>query len=286
MKAPLGAGPKYSWRRPALTIPKMPSASDPDPTVSPGRPLVIAHRGSSATHPENTLASFRAAAERGADLVELDARVTADGVPLVLHDPDLARTTDRTGAVHELTLDQVRAARTEGGEAVPTLAEVLEALAPTGVGVDVEIKNLPGEPSYDTPRESVLIATVELLAETAFPNPVLVSSFNPATVRRCRDLAPDLPTGLLTFASLDLDAAVRVAQEAGHRWILPHAIPLVEAGEGFVEEAHGRGLLVGTWTVDEPAAIAACFARGVDAVATNDPAMAVEVRDRLGRGHA
>lgn len=261
----------------------MPAREQSDPPLS--RPLIIAHRGASATHPENTLGAFEAAAAAGADLVEFDARLTADGVPVVLHDGDLGRTTDRTGLVHELTLEEVRAADASGErgtrEGVPTLQEVLELLAPTGVGVDVEIKNLPGEPAFDSQRESILRATLDVLDRVAFPGPVLITSFNPSTVRRSRELAPHRPTGVLTFASGDLDAAMRVAEQAGHRWLLPHAVSLRHAGEAAVPEAHALGLLVGAWTVDDPEAIRSLLGWGVDAVATNDPATGVAVRDAM-----
>lgn len=260
----------------------------PLPTLPPrpdGRPLVIAHRGDSVRHPENTLAAFAAAAEAGADLVELDVRLTADGVPVVLHDPDLSRTTDLSGPVHALTLAEVKQADASGGRGprreVPTLAEVLALLEPTGTGVDAEIKNLPGEEAYDTPREACLEAALATLAEAAFPNPALITSFNPATVRRCREVAPEIATGLLTLA-VDLDAALLAAAEAGHAFLLPHAVPLMEAGEELVGQAHERGVAVGVWTVDDEAAMELFLSRGVDALATNDPALGVATRDRMG----
>lgn len=249
------------------------------------RPLVIAHRGDSLRHPENTLASFAAAADAGADLVELDVRLTSDGVAVVLHDPDLSRTTDLAGPVHALTLGEVKRADASRGrgprQEVPTLAEVLALLAPTGTGVDVEVKNLPGEEAYDTPREACLEATLETLAGAGFTNAVLVTSFNPATVRRCREVAPEVPTGLLTFASLDLDAALRLAAEAGHAVVLPHAVPLMEAREGLVASAHELGVAVGVWTVDEEDAMQMFLSWGVDALATNDAPLGVAVRDRM-----
>lgn len=250
-----------------------------------GRPLVIAHRGDSVHHPENTLAAFAAAAEAGADLVELDVRLTSDGEAVVLHDPDLSRTTDLAGPVHAMTLAEVKGADASGGrgprQEVPTLAEVLALLAPTGTGVDAEIKNLPGEEAYDTPREACLEAAVAAIADAAFPNPVLVTSFNPATVRRCREVEPRVATGLLTLA-VDLEAALRVAEEAGHAFLLPHAVPLMEAGEEIVSSSHDRGVAVGVWTVDDERAMEMFFSRGVDALATNDPALALATRDRWG----
>jgi glycerophosphoryl diester phosphodiesterase len=250
------------------------------------RPLLIAHRGDSIHHPENTLAAFAAAAEAGADLVELDVRLTADGAAVVLHDQDLSRTTDLAGPVHARTLEEVKRADASGGrgprQEIPTLAEVLALLGPTDTGVDIEVKNLPGEVGFDASREAALEAALEALADAAFANPVLVTSFNPVTVRRCRELAPRVPTGLLTFASGDLDAALRLAAEAGHAILLPHAVPLAEAGTELVAKAHALGVAIGVWTVDDEEAMRAFFSRGVDALATNDPRLGVAVRDRLG----
>src|SRR5947208_14930169 len=86
---------------------------------------VIAHRGASARAPENTPAAFRAALEDGADGVELDARLTADDVVVVMHDDDLARTTNGTGRVSEMSFEQLRALLVGGSERIPTLEEVL-----------------------------------------------------------------------------------------------------------------------------------------------------------------
>ena len=95
-------------------------------------PLVVAHRGASSTHPENTLASFEAALALGAPVLELDVRLSADGIPVVLHDPDLSRTTDGLGWVHELSVEQIQAANAgtaERPEGVPAFRTVLDAVS-------------------------------------------------------------------------------------------------------------------------------------------------------------
>jgi glycerophosphoryl diester phosphodiesterase len=193
--------------------------------------LVVAHRGASARVPENTIAAFQAAVEEGADVVELDVRLTEDGIPVVLHDPDVTSTTDGTGYVHQLTLAEVKRLDASPGERerheVPTLAEALEAIG--GAGVNLEIKNLPGEPAFDSPREATLEAAVGILGEVRFEGPVLVSSFNWLTIERARELAP--------------------------------------------------GVRVGTWVVDDADTLALLYSWGIDAVATNDPGLAVSVRD-------
>src|SRR3990170_4488837 len=115
-------------------------------------PLIVAHRGASSTHPENTLPAFEAAIGLGARIVELDVRVSAEGVPVVMHDPTVDRTTDGSGAVHELTaaeLARLNAGTADAPTAVPTLAEVLD-LAGDRAAVALEIKNIPGEPGYDS----------------------------------------------------------------------------------------------------------------------------------------
>jgi glycerophosphoryl diester phosphodiesterase len=245
------------------------------------RPSVIAHRGASKEAPENTLPAFAAAVRARADLVELDVHLTADGVPVVVHDADLTRTTDRTGLVGELTAAEVRAADASRGlgepTPVPTLDEVLALLDGSGTGVDVELKNLPGQPGYDSPREALLDAVLEVLERAAFRGAVLLTSFNPLTLLRARELAPHLPTGILSVDAIDPLEAL----EAGHAAVLPSARALDRAGAGFVEEAHGSAVAVATWTVDDEPTLERLFSWGVDAVASNDPATAVRVRDRV-----
>jgi glycerophosphoryl diester phosphodiesterase len=243
--------------------------------------LVVAHRGASAEQPENTIAAFEAAARAGADAIEVDVRVTADGVPVVLHDPDVSITTDGAGHVHELTLEQIK----ELNPAVPTLAEAVTAASRLGVGVDVEIKNLPGEPAFDSPREAVLESSLEVLRGAQPSVPILITSFNWLTIERSRELAPEIPTGFLSIAAVDADAAFVYVRQYGHGFVLPQTPALLAAGEDFVRQAHGEGIRVGTWVADDEEVLATLFEWKVDAVASNDPARAVAVRDRvLGEG--
>jgi len=249
------------------------------------RPLVVGHRGASADEPENTIAALEAAVREGADAVELDVRVTADDVPVVLHDADVGVRTDGSGQVHTLTLAEVKRLDASGGrgerQEIPTLAEALEAIARhDGIAADLEIKNIPGEPAFDSPREAILEASLRVLEEVAFGGPVLVSSFNWLTIERSKELAPDVPTGFLTIGPVDPRAALDYARQHGHEFVLPQAYALLEAGEAFVREVHGEGVLVGTWTVDEEAELETLFGWGVDAVASDHPALAVAVRDR------
>ena len=244
----------------------------------------MAHRGASSTTPENTLPAFEEAARAGADVVELDVRLTRDRVPVVLHDPDVSATTDGAGQVHTLTVEEVKGLDAGGGGPrveVPTLEEALRVMDLSGVGVDLEIKNIPGEEAFDSPDESVLTAVLESLDRVGFAGPVLVSSFNWITIEASRRLAPDIATGFLTVAAIDPRAALDYARQQGHAFVLPHAVAVVDAGGAFVREAHAEGVRVGTWTVDDETTLERMFGWGVDAVASNDPALAVAVRDRV-----
>lgn len=243
---------------------------------------MVAHRGASARVPENTLAAFEAAVADGADVVELDVRLTADGIPVVLHDPDVSATTEGTGFVHELSLREVKrldASRGQGDrQEIPTLAEALETIR--GVGANLEIKNLPGEPAFDSPREATLGAALEVLGATGFEGPVLVSSFNWLTIERARELEPGVSTGFLTIAAVDPWASLVYVRSRGHDFVLPQGPALAAAGPDFVRDARADGVRVGTWVVDDEDVLTTLFSWGVDAVATNDPRLAVEVRRR------
>lgn len=249
-------------------------------------PAVVAHRGASSTIPENTLEAFAGALDAGADAVELDVRLTADGVPVVMHDPDVAATTDGTGLVRDLTLEEIRRLDASGHRglrlAVPTFREAMEALGPRA-GVDVEVKNIPGEPDYDSPTEGVARAVVEVLDDLGMRDRVLVSSFNPLSIELVRRLAPDVATGFLVTDRIEVGQALDHVTAAGHAMLLPPRASVLAAGPGFVADAHAAGVLVGVWTVDDPEEVGRLFAWGVDAVATNDPAAAVPLRDAARR---
>lgn len=241
-----------------------------EPFGSAERPVVMAHRGSPLRAPENTPASFAAAVAEGATWVELDARRSADGVVVVHHDPetaDGAPVVERSAA--ELrTLD------------VWDLATVLAEL-PGGVGVDVELKNLPGEPDYDEEeRLGELVAAV--LAAGAGRRPLLVSSFNPSTALAAAAGLAGVPAGLLSLDTLELHAAADVAAELGFGVLCPHAGAPGLDREG-VAAARARGLALLVWTVDDPRRARALAGAGVDALCTNDPA---GVLAALGRGPA
>jgi glycerophosphoryl diester phosphodiesterase len=243
-------------------------------------PVIVAHRGASSTRPENTLTSFEEALRLGARIVELDVRLTRDGVAVVMHDPTVDRTTDGTGGVAELTASEVTALNAgtpDSPEPVPTLADVLR-LASGHAAVALELKHLPGEPGYDGASRAELVrATHEEIERTGFEGPALILSFDYLALADSKAVAPDVPTGFLTTDVLPTRDALHMAVEGAHQMVLPGTRALAPAGADFVEAVHGAGLRVGTWTVDEPGEVRRYLEWGVDAVASNDPETALAV---------
>lgn len=250
------------------------------------RRLVVAHRGASAREAENTLDAFEAAVAAGADAVELDVRLTADGQPVVLHDAKLDRTTDATGPLVARTLADLRRVRIRtrdgGSTTVPSFREVLEALSDR-IALDIELKNVPDEPDFQPGAERLVTATLEVLREIGGAGDVLVSSFDPVALDAVRRRAPDVATGLLTTADVDPHAAVTFARDRGHPWVLPAVGGVRGAGADLVETAHAASIRIGTWITDDPSEAVALFVSGVDAIATNDPGPVVAaVREAFG----
>ncbi len=241
------------------------------------KPYVIAHRGDSAHRPENTLASFASALEVGADVIEFDVQLTREGEPVVIHDATVDRTTDGQGRVADLTLPELRRlsagyperfGRAWAGERTPTLTETLAFLKGRARAL-IEIKR-------DSVSEDVLggveartLAAVRkagLLGETA------VLSFDPRVLARCRELEPELLSGLLYLRD-EPAAAVALALELGARLLLP------EKGALSLElrdRALAAGLKLAAWVVDEPGELAALAPYGLYGVASNRPGVLLE----------
>jgi glycerophosphoryl diester phosphodiesterase len=242
-------------------------------------PLLVAHRGDPLRHPENSIEGFLSALRLGADAVEFDVRLTRDSVPVIMHDADVSRTTDGRGLVHELTLSEIQTLRLGATSRVPTLDDALEAVGSLGGGVDIEVKNLPGEPGFEADAERTLEATLSALRRGRFAGSVVITSFNPATIGRSAEVAPEIPTGLLIIDAVNPFDALGAAIAQSHAFILPSVASLVDAGPALIHAAHEAGVRVGAWTADDPATIRRLLEGEVDAVATNDPPLAAAARE-------
>jgi glycerophosphoryl diester phosphodiesterase len=235
---------------------------------------IWAHRGASARTPENTLAAFRRALAEGADGIELDVHLSSDGVPVVIHDQDLARTTNGRGPVRALTLRQLRQldagrwfAPEFSGEPLPTLEETL-AWAGDALQVNIEIK-----------APAAGFAVLEMLSH--FPRcRVLVSSFHQELLERLRQSAPQVLLGVVT----DTRFWKRTVERA--RRIRAFSLHLREdrVSERLLAACRRQGLKVFAWTVDDPERVENLWRLGIDGVFTNDPREAVRVRRRLRYG--
>jgi len=233
------------------------------------RPLIIAHRGASAAAPQNTLAAFRRAMDLGADGVEMDVQLSADGAVVVIHDFSVDKTTDGTGDVATKTLAELEALDAGAkfspqfaGERIPTLAQVFEALEGKLL-VNVELKDF-------NPRHSPLAArVVEVVRKYAMEKRVLFSSFNPFALRTIKRLAPEIPTGLLY--------APHLAVYLRRAWLAPLVSHEARHPQSSMVTAQtmkwyrARGLRVNTWTVDDPAEMDRLIALGVDGIITSKP---------------
>jgi glycerophosphoryl diester phosphodiesterase len=233
---------------------------------APVRPLVWAHRGCPTEAPENTLAAFAAAVDAGADGVEFDVQLSRDGVPVVIHDETLDRTTDGHGPVGAHTAAQLAALDAGAGAGVPTLADVLDLLAPTRLGVNIELKN--SVVAYPGLEQAVLAA----VAAAGLGERVVLSSFSAASVGRLARLT-DLEVALVY--SRPWPRPLALATELGARAVHP-ARRLVYPG--LVAAARRRGLAVRPWVVNDAGALRRLARVGVDGVFTDAPRL---VRTRL-----
>ena len=225
-------------------------------------PEVVGHRGAPDVAPENTPVSFAAAADAGATWVELDARRAADDVLVVHHD---ARTPDGV-EIFRRSADEL------AHLGVWSLEAALDAL-PDGIGVDVEVKNHPGEPDHDE-EQRVASAVVGLLAGRVAQRPWMTSSFNPLAVERLASGLPHVPAGLLHTSGARMASMVPIALELGARVLCPQ-VGSPDLDAAGIATAHAEGLPVLVWTVDDLGEATRLAGAGVDALCTNTPAALV-----------
>ena len=215
---------------------------------------VVGHRGCPARFPDNTAAGIEAGL-RSVGMVEVDVRVTSDGVLVLSHDPDLGG-----NVVSECRWSDLRGVDVGAGERPVALGDVL---ARFGDGAfDLEVKNDPSEPGFDPSRASAVA-----VARLARPQDI-VTSFDWESVDRVRSDEPRVATGLLLDHPVPVADAIEHARFHGHRAVLPRWTMVDEAE---VRSAREAGLRVLVWTVDDPASGRELAALGVDGIITNDP---------------
>lgn len=228
------------------------------------KPKIIAHRGASAAAPENTIAAFQQALDLHADGIELDVMLTADKQLVVIHDDTVDRTTNGSGRVADMTLEEIRALDAGEGEKVPTLSEVLDAFGGKLL-INIELKN------YTSIFDTLPVEVSKLIESYGLIEDVLISSFNPFNISRVRRRIPDAKLGLITQPG------------QAQRWIWrffeydslhPH---FTDVDAILVSALHARNRKVNVWTVDDPQEIKRLVDLQVDGIITNDPKGAQEV---------
>ncbi|QBE49160.1 glycerophosphodiester phosphodiesterase [Leucobacter triazinivorans] len=236
---------------------------------------IISHRGAAAIAPENTLAAMRVAIDRGVEFVETDVQLTADGVPILMHDPTLDRTTSGSGPVALRSFDEIRALDAGSwfspefaGEVVPTLEEFLDALEPSTTRALVELK---GEWAIEQ-----LEAVTELLRSRYMVNRVALQSFETPTLEGLQQVAPEFARVLLTRewdeGTVQQATELQVSAVGARTKLYDRRPELLQR-----LRAVGIGSLV--YTLNTEKRWDQASRRGVDLVVTDDPVRLAVWRD-------
>jgi len=247
-------------------------------TSSFPQPLLFAHRGASASAPENTLEAFRLAFEQGADGIELDAKLTADGHVIVIHDATVDRTTGGHGRVAELKLAYLRSLDAGSffspafrGASIPTLDEVFETVGDKGL-INIELTN------YTTPRDVLVDSVCQLVRRRGLQRQVLFSSFLARNLSECARLLPEVARGLLALPGL----AGAWARSFGFMFGDFHALHahVSDVDPHQIQRVHRLGRRVHAWTVNRAEDIQRLRAWGVDGIFSDDPQVAARALGR------
>ncbi|MFC8762069.1 glycerophosphodiester phosphodiesterase [Streptomyces sp. NPDC057193] len=265
----VAAPPSRSAPRPAPEVTAAEATAEASPWMrAAGAPLtVIAHRGASSAAPENTLVSDEVARRGGAVWIENDVQPSKDGVPYILHDTTVDRTTDGTGPVRSLTSAQLDAldagswfAPAYAGTRVPTLAAQLADLRARGGKLLLEIKGRHSR--------AEVARIVQDVRDQGMTDRVFVQSFDIASLKHTRELAPELPVGLLR-GTLDADPVALAEELDLDAYNVSDAA--LATRPGLVDELHAAGVAVHVWTVDKADRWKALDDLGVDGIITNRP---------------
>jgi glycerophosphoryl diester phosphodiesterase len=252
--------------------------------LRPACPLVIAHRGHSIDVPENTLEAYRRAVEIGTEMIECDVNMTRDGVLVMIHDWTVDRTTDGSGAVSSLTLDEI--GRLDAGSwfgpeyrglRIPTTTETIELGREAGISMCFEVKGgTPGE------FRNVAEALADLLAERDALDWAFMSSYDHDALARARMRVPELlfaPERLPDDVPPDPDEAIRQATALGAPVLQNHWRFLTPE---LVRGLHDHGIAVWAWPTTADTEIAVSIPAGVDGVMGDDVAAMVRAVAELG----
>ncbi|MDI6767186.1 MAG: glycerophosphodiester phosphodiesterase family protein [Bacteroidota bacterium] len=241
-------------------------------------PIIVAHRGSSALAPENTLASFRQAIADGADAIELDVRLSKDNEVVVFHDRRVDRTTNGSGLVKDLTLFELKKLNAGGwfhrrfsGETIPTLDEVFEVIGGR-VGINIEIK-------ADDRHEkalNILERGIELINKHQAADFVLISSFDDMVIRQAKILQPEIATGILYSPLKNFRLSIHQLMKRTNAHIFISARSYLK--RIIVSNLHEKNIKVGTYTINDELSLIRVMKKGVDFIYSDNPAKIFNMR--------
>jgi glycerophosphoryl diester phosphodiesterase len=240
-------------------------------------PMIVAHRGSSKVFPEHSQAAYERAIAEGADALECDVRLTRDGHLVLMHDATIERTSNGTGAISTMTLNQLRKFRYPDPHEIMTLNQLLEmsSAADRPVGLSIETKH----PSRDSHRlEDAVCSVLAKYGRDSEDSGVRIMSFSRAGLQRARKCNPRLP---LVYLFDEPPAAWRNGGLPAGVQIAGPSVAYLRRDPDYVARVHSRGGDVHVWTVDEADDISLCTQLEVDAIITNRPAY---VRETLTGG--
>ena len=228
--------------------------------------LVIGHACAAGEAPANTLAGVRACLDCHAEAMEIDVQLSSDGVPVLMHDDTVDRTTNLSGAVRDLTLAQLQAADAGNGEPVPTLDQVL-ALVAGRLTVMCELKATPGLPEQD---QANVDAVVEVIRRHSAESWTAIQSFNPEMVQRARSTEPRISAAIIT-GPISGEQVERLLGGLMKRHAQAISVEHHCVDRALIEKAKRRQVSVWTWTADDPADWERVVTAGVDGIITNVP---------------
>lgn len=246
------------------------------PYLDHDRPIGLAHRGGAREFPENSLTAFQGCLDLGISHIETDVRATVDGVPVIFHDETLERVTDRVGRVRDLPFNEVGRARIGGADPVASLESVLGMFPQMQFNLDIK-------------EDNAVEPTLDVLERTRSLDRVGVAAFSLARLRRvrqrfgnrvCTALAPQEVAVLLGRSRLPRMPVPRgLGDPTGPICVQipPRAGRLTLVEPGLIRAAHDRGWPVHVWTVDDPAAMRALLAMGVDGLISDRPTILRQV---------
>ncbi len=241
-------------------------------------PKIIAHRGFSAEAPENTLAAFRLAAERGLTWVETDVRLSKDGVPMVFHDATLQRTTKRKGRFNRFTAEELQ--QLDAGswfspefshEIIPTLNQLMELALELRLGINIEIKPNLGE-------EELTVEKINELYQQRTANPsILFSSYSVPALKQCQQLMPNLPRALVVdnLDQFSAEEVVAITEGLGCTSLHIHHSLIYSP---LLAQCYYSPFDLMCFTVNEKSIADRCWAAGIHSIFSDNGLMTKEGR--------